>query len=71
MTLHNKNSSKRRTLGLLSALALVAAGSIAPGFATAQSKPVLRIGYQRPPAHWSCSRRMAHWKNVCRRKGWK
>lgn len=47
MTLHNKNSSKRRTLGLLSALALVAAGSIAPGFASAQSKPVLRIGYQK------------------------
>lgn len=47
MTLHNKNSAKRRTLGLLSALALVAAGSIAPGFASAQSKPVLRIGYQK------------------------
>jgi sulfonate transport system substrate-binding protein len=48
MTISNESRNvKRRTLGLLSAAAVGAFTSGLPGFATAQNKPVLRIGFQK------------------------
>lgn len=48
MTISNeKRNAKRRTLGLLSAAAVGAVTSALPGFALAQSKGTLRIGFQK------------------------
>jgi sulfonate transport system substrate-binding protein len=48
MTISNdKRTSRRRTLGLLSAAAIGTLASVFPGFSFAQSKGVLRIGYQK------------------------
>jgi sulfonate transport system substrate-binding protein len=48
MTIPNqKRNAKRRTLGLLSAAAVGALTSAIPTFAAAQSRPVLRIGFQK------------------------
>jgi sulfonate transport system substrate-binding protein len=44
---NNRRSAKRRTLGLLSAVAVSALTSGLPGVALAQAKSVLRIGYQK------------------------
>lgn len=41
------SSQKRRTLGLLSAVAAGAISSIVPGIALSQTKPSLRIGFQK------------------------
>jgi sulfonate transport system substrate-binding protein len=42
-----QRSARRRTLGLLTTLTIAAAGLGVSNFATAQSKQVLRIGYQK------------------------
>lgn len=43
----SKQQAKRRTLGILSAFTLGALGSALPSAVSAQSKGVLRIGYQK------------------------
>ena len=43
----NKRSARRRTLGILSAAALGIVAASVPGFALAQSKGSLRVGYQK------------------------